>query len=191
MDHEKFGNFIVTLRKEQGLTQAELAQRLHVTDKAVSKWERGLGFPDIKLIEPLADALGVTILEIMQAEKISEREIPQQKVSQTLTDTFSIAQKQRQKERRQMFCVAGIVTLFILLIFLLDAMGSIGFFMVCLPFITLALGVLFLVIGITRKRQHLSYRTTLFTGCGLLLYPLVFFLFLLLAMPLGIGPIPN
>ena len=56
MDSQKFGAFISELRKERGWTQLELAQKLNVTDKAVSKWERGAGFPDIKLIEPLADA---------------------------------------------------------------------------------------------------------------------------------------
>ena len=62
MDAKKFGTFIATLRKENNMTQVELAQKLQVTDKAVSKWERGLGFPDINTIEPLADALGVSVL---------------------------------------------------------------------------------------------------------------------------------
>lgn len=57
MDNQKLGIFITELRKEKGLTQAQLAQKLNVTDKAVSKWERGVGFPDIKLLEPLADVL--------------------------------------------------------------------------------------------------------------------------------------
>lgn len=61
MDAKKFGTFIATLRKENNMTQVELAQKLQVTDKAVSKWERGLGFPDINTIEPLADALGVSL----------------------------------------------------------------------------------------------------------------------------------
>lgn len=55
---KKFGVFIATLRKENNMIQVDLARKLLVTDKAVSKWERGLGFPDIKPIEPLADALG-------------------------------------------------------------------------------------------------------------------------------------
>ena len=47
MDNIRFGSFVAQLRKERGLTQKELAQRLHVTDKAVSKWETGRGFPDL------------------------------------------------------------------------------------------------------------------------------------------------
>lgn len=54
MDNQKFGAFVARLRKEQNLTQKELADRLNVTDKAVSKWETGKGFPDVKLLEPLA-----------------------------------------------------------------------------------------------------------------------------------------
>ena len=63
MDNQKLGIFITELRKEKGLTQAQLAQKLNVTDKAVSKWERGVGFPDIKLLEPLADVLDISLLE--------------------------------------------------------------------------------------------------------------------------------
>ena len=75
MDVKKFGSFIASVRKEQQMTQAELAQKLQVTDKAVSKLERGLGFPDINTIEPLADALGVSVLEIMKSERIPEQEV--------------------------------------------------------------------------------------------------------------------
>ena len=70
MDNQKLGIFITELRKEKGLTQAQLAQKLNVTDKAVSKWERGVGFPDIKLLEPLADVLDISLLELMNSERL-------------------------------------------------------------------------------------------------------------------------
>ena len=69
MDNIQFGAFIAQLRKEQELTQKELADRLNVTDKAVSKWETGKGFPDLKLLEPLAQALGVSLVELMQGKR--------------------------------------------------------------------------------------------------------------------------
>lgn len=50
MDNQKFGRFIRDLRKKANMTQKELGEKLNVTDKAVSKWERGLGFPDISII---------------------------------------------------------------------------------------------------------------------------------------------
>ena len=69
MDNIQFGAFVAQLRKEQGLTQKELADRLNVTDKAVSKWETGKGFPDLKTLEPLAEALGVSLVELMQGKR--------------------------------------------------------------------------------------------------------------------------
>lgn len=69
MDNTQFGAFIAQLRKEQGLTQKELADKLNVTDKAVSKWETGKGFPDVKLLEPLAQALEVSLVELMQGKR--------------------------------------------------------------------------------------------------------------------------
>ena len=69
MDNQKLGIFITELRKEKGLTQAQLAQKLNVTDKAVSKWERGVGFPDIKLLEPLADVLDISLLDQSVCQK--------------------------------------------------------------------------------------------------------------------------
>lgn len=61
-------NFIATRRKEKGMTQKQLAGHLGVTDKAVSKWERGNGQPDIGYLQPLADALGVTVSELLKGE---------------------------------------------------------------------------------------------------------------------------
>ena len=69
MDAEKFGAFIAAARKEKNMTQKALAERLHVTDKAVSRWERGLGFPDIHTIAPLAETLGVGLLELLHGER--------------------------------------------------------------------------------------------------------------------------
>ena len=65
MDARTFGAFLAQMRRAQGLTQAELAEQLHVTDKAVSRWERGVGLPDINTLEPLADALGLSLADLM------------------------------------------------------------------------------------------------------------------------------
>lgn len=53
MDAQKFGAFVAQCRKEKKMTQVDLAAKLNVTDKAISRWERGVGFPDINTIEPL------------------------------------------------------------------------------------------------------------------------------------------
>ena len=73
MNAEEFGVFIAVCRREKNMTQLELAQKLSVTDKAVSRWERGKGFPDISLLVPLSDALDISILELMRSEKMQER----------------------------------------------------------------------------------------------------------------------
>ena len=69
MDAIVFGQFLAQMRKEKNMTQAELAEKINVTDKAVSRWERGLGFPEISTIEPLAAALDLSIPELMRSEK--------------------------------------------------------------------------------------------------------------------------
>lgn len=71
MNNEKIGQFIVALRKEKKLTQKDLAEKLHITDKAVSKWERNLSYPDITLLPLLAEVLGVTTGELLNGEKNS------------------------------------------------------------------------------------------------------------------------
>ncbi len=72
LDKEKFGAFLVQLRKEKGLTQKELAEKLYVSDKAVSKWERALSLPDITLLQPMAEYLGVTVTELLSGRRIPE-----------------------------------------------------------------------------------------------------------------------
>ena len=69
MDYQKIGEFILILRKESNMTQQELADRLHVTDKAVSKWETGRGIPDIGTLKDLAKLFNVTENEILNGER--------------------------------------------------------------------------------------------------------------------------
>ena len=72
MSSEKMGIFISELRKSQQMTQKELADKLNVTDKAVSKWERGLSYPDISLLIPISDILGITAGELLNGERIPD-----------------------------------------------------------------------------------------------------------------------
>ena len=67
------GGLIRRLREARHMTQADLAERLHVSDKAVSKWETGRGYPDISLIEPLSAALGVSVIELFSGESVINR----------------------------------------------------------------------------------------------------------------------
>lgn len=70
MNAQKMGNIISELRESKGMTQAQLAQRLNVSDKAISKWETGRGYPDISLVEQLADTLGISVIELFSGEDI-------------------------------------------------------------------------------------------------------------------------
>ena len=73
MDKYVTGAMIRKLREGKGLTQEALAERIYVSGKAVSKWETGQGFPDISLLEPLAGALGVSVIELLSGEDIRNR----------------------------------------------------------------------------------------------------------------------
>ena len=94
MDQQKFGSFVASIRKEQGMTQTELAQKLHVTDKAVSRWERGLGFPDIHTFEPLAEALQISVLELMKSERNAQSLVTKDEAVQAVTNTLQVAHLQ-------------------------------------------------------------------------------------------------
>lgn len=70
MDQYVTGTIIRKLRENRHMTQTELAEQLNVSDKTVSKWENGRGYPDISLIQPLADVLGISVIELLQGEAV-------------------------------------------------------------------------------------------------------------------------
>ena len=72
MDAVKTGALIAQARKEKGITQRELAEKVYVSVQAVSKWEKGKNFPDLTLMEPLADELGLTVTELLAGERGEE-----------------------------------------------------------------------------------------------------------------------
>ncbi|MBS6395873.1 MAG: helix-turn-helix transcriptional regulator [Clostridiales bacterium] len=88
MEKQTFGNMIAALRKEKGMTQLELAEKMGVTDKAVSKWERDLSFPDINSISRLSEILGVTIDELMQVKSDSKENVKANKISEIIELTL-------------------------------------------------------------------------------------------------------
>ena len=75
MDNKRTGAFISQRRKEQGLNQKQLAEKLNITDKAVSKWETGRSAPDISMLMPLSETLDVSVVEILKGEKIEKENI--------------------------------------------------------------------------------------------------------------------
>ena len=81
MDNEKFGNFIKSLRKEKKLTQKELGEKLNITDKAISKWERGLSFPDITMLNSLASFFEIDVSELLNGEKGIKKEVDIEKAN--------------------------------------------------------------------------------------------------------------
>ncbi|MBR6780572.1 MAG: helix-turn-helix transcriptional regulator, partial [Clostridia bacterium] len=73
MDTYITGATVKKLREAKGLTQSQLAEQIGVSSKAVSKWETAKGLPDISLIEPLSEALGVSVMELMSGETVTNR----------------------------------------------------------------------------------------------------------------------
>lgn len=114
MDAKKFGGFIQELRRELGLTQSQLGDRLGVTDKAISRWERGVGFPDISLLEPLAEALGISVMELMRTERMDNETIPAETADQAVIQTLDLAQEQNRNLWRGRLMTFGLIPMVLL-----------------------------------------------------------------------------
>ena len=74
MDQIKIGKFIADERKRKGYTQKQLSEKLAISDKTISKWERGNGFPEVSLLLPLCNELEITVNELLSGERVSEEE---------------------------------------------------------------------------------------------------------------------
>lgn len=84
MKKETFGNMVAALRKAKGMTQLELAEKMGVTDKAVSKWERDLSFPDVSSIPKLAEILEVSVDELMQVKADTKENSTNKKIDEII-----------------------------------------------------------------------------------------------------------
>lgn len=96
MDKQKFGAFVAALRKEKGYTQKELAEMLYISNKAVSKWETGVSIPDITLLVPLAEALDVTVTELLRCQR-SKLPMDSQQVEDLVKTAISYSEEAQPK----------------------------------------------------------------------------------------------
>ena len=129
MDKEKTGQLITELRKEKGLTQKQLADALNVTDKAVSKWERGLSFPDISMLEPISELLEVSIMEILAGERQSGEETMSREEAKDLINAsveLSEEEIRHKKERSRLIIIILIVLAMLLVSITLNVISLLG-----------------------------------------------------------------
>ena len=100
IDKAKFGAFVAQLRKEKGLMQKELAEQLYVSDKAVSKWERGLSIPDVAILVPLAEILGVTVTELLECRRLPKDEpMDSQQTEEIVKKVIGLSEEEQRKYR--------------------------------------------------------------------------------------------
>ena len=170
MDAQKFGAFIAQCRKEKSMTQSELAAKIMVTDKAVSRWERGKGFPDINLLLPLAEALEVSVLELVHSERQKD------KVQLSQDDTIIVhlmgnaveMNKQNKQQDRIIACISCITMFFVTFFIKFYGYGSIGGGIVAGAFIAFIPIGFYLLIS---NRKDITGRKiyTIFTVLGICL----------------------
>lgn len=124
MDQEKIGQFIASLRREMALTQRELAEKLCVSDKAISKWECGKGLPEVSLMLPLCEVLGITVNELLSGERL-ENESYQARAEENMTALL----RERTENKRKLlleFVVILITMLSSVTIILLSGLLALG-----------------------------------------------------------------
>ncbi|MGN0629549.1 MAG: helix-turn-helix domain-containing protein [Oscillospiraceae bacterium] len=99
IDRDSFGSFVAGLRKEKGFTQKELAARLFVSDKAVSKWESGRSLPDVSLLVPLSESLGVTVTELLECRRMEKAAMEPGEVEELVKKTISLSAEEEKRRR--------------------------------------------------------------------------------------------
>lgn len=112
MNNEKTGKLIKELRTEKGMTQKELAEKIQVSNAAVSKWENGHGFPDISLLEPLSEALDISITELINGERSLTP--PAKEETTLIKDIIHLSEAERKRKLDRDFTITGVVVTLIL-----------------------------------------------------------------------------
>lgn len=100
IDRERFGAFLTQLRKEKSFTQQELADRLYVSNKAVSKWERGQSLPDISLLTPLAQLLGISVTELLKGERLTGETMENREVESLVGKAVQLSAEEQEKRKQ-------------------------------------------------------------------------------------------
>ena len=96
MDQIKIGKFIADERKRKGYTQKQLSEKLDISDKTISKWERGNGFPEVSLLLPLCNELEITVNELLSGERVSEDDY-RKKAEENMVNLVKEAQESKKK----------------------------------------------------------------------------------------------
>lgn len=109
MDHQKTGALIAQRRHQLGMTQKTLAEKLGISDRAVSKWERGAGFPDISLIEPLAEALDLTVLELLHGQPAPPAPEEERSAREVLNSYRPEIRERQRRDRRWILVLAALL----------------------------------------------------------------------------------
>ena len=126
MDKKRIGQKISTLRKEKGMTQKELAEKLCVTDKSVSKWETGVHFPDIEIMERLASELGITVSDLLGFEKVTSEEVIKVMTEVSMEEKKKIRKTMKYQAYTQIFCGLIVSSALIYLSYILYMQGLRG-----------------------------------------------------------------
>ena len=108
MDLDKIGKFIALNRKNKGLTQEQLAEKLGVTNKTVSRWETGKYMPDLSLLKPLSEELGITLNELLSGEKIEEQKIVEN-MEKNIINTIDYSNKKVENEHKKISIILMIL----------------------------------------------------------------------------------
>jgi len=106
MDQIVIGKFIASERKRKGYTQRQLADILEISDKTISKWERGNGFPEVSLLLPLCNELDVTVNELLSGERVSEEDY-QRKAEENMVSM--IKEREENKKKAILTIITGII----------------------------------------------------------------------------------
>ena len=111
MDPKKTGIIISDARKKVKMTQKDLADKFYVSDKAVSKWERGLCFPDISVLIPLTEILNISLYDLLRGEKVNKKE-----VEETLKNTIKYSNSEIKRKKKKYIMISSIIILIIIFI---------------------------------------------------------------------------
>ena len=112
MNQEKIGSFIAECRRKKKLTQIQLAEKLGITDKAVSKWETGKGLPDASIMIELCDELDISVNELLSGEKLTQDNY-QEKANENIVSMVKVADKNRKSKNKIILIFVILIVLFL------------------------------------------------------------------------------